>query len=404
MERMWLRFGQLHPQHFMLAAEFDRVLTRDEVRTALAAVQQRHPLLQVAIHDSAADGPVFRRPEQPSEIGLRSLRLETGDWTSVAADEYLVRFDPSSAPLMRAVLVDAEDSTVLILVFDHVICDGVSAVGVLDDLVAALNGRALDPLPAPSSQEELIAQRLAPIDPSVLASLPEPEERMRAWPQYHRFGSSRPVINTITFDQDVTEELVSACRAQGTTVQSFFLTAFSRARGKLRQESFVRVLTPIDTRRLLAVEASASVCIAVARTGHDVTSQDDLWTQAKEANAQLHAARSAPAVTIGSMAVGHFIAPDVKATAVEQFMNSQLAYEMQVSNLRVVELSDSGALRPTAVWGPMLLLQINGETNVGVTTYAGRLRLTISGYSPNDDILQEVSRIIDSACASTQTR
>ncbi|MEU4172894.1 condensation domain-containing protein [Streptomyces sp. NPDC026665] len=402
-ERMWFRFGQLHPQHFMLAAEFDTALTQDAVRTALAAVQQRHPLLQVGIDDSGAPGPVFRRPAQPPAIALRSVRLETSDWTAVAADEYMVRFDPASAPLMRAVLAHSSDRSVLLLAFDHVICDGVSAVRILDELVAALNGRTLHALPVPSPHEELVAQALDPVDPSVLANLPEPEERMRPWPQYLPFASVRPVINTMTFDEATTAELVHACRAQGTTVQSLFMAAFSQARGTLRNENYVRVLTPIDTRTLLsAADASASVSITVARTGHDIASANDVWTRAKEANAQLQVTRSAPAVAVGALAVGHFIAPDVSAANVEQFMNSQLAYEMQVSNLRVVELSDSGALRPTAVWGPMLLLQIDGETNAGVTTYDGKLRLVVSGYSPNDDLLEEVRRIITEASEGTR--
>jgi NRPS condensation-like uncharacterized protein len=398
---MWHWFGQLHPQHFLLAAEFGAVLSEGELRDALSAVQRRHPLLQVSI-DSSADNPVFRRSEQPAAIGLRTVKTaEKSDWTDSAAEEFMVRFDPAAAPLARAVLITTERDSVLLLAFDHVICDGVSAVRVLDDLVGVLNGCELPPLPAPAPHEELVARQLDPVDPAVLASLPEPEERMRPWPDYLPFGSVRPVISTLEFDQAATTEIRHACHAENTTVQGLLVVAFSQARGRLRGEDFLRVLTPVDTRPLLDAEtAASSTSIVVARTGHETSSQESFWERVRKTQAEIQVTASAPGVAVGAAAVSHFITPDAGPVPTEQFVNS-LTFEMHVSNLRVIELTESGPLRPTAVWGPMLLMQMDGETNLGVATYDGKLRIALSSHSPNDDLLEEARRIITEAATGT---
>jgi Condensation domain len=405
LERMWHWFGQMHPQHFLLAAEFDSVLSEHEVRDALSAVQGRQPLLQVSI-ESSANGPVFSRTENPAPIGLRTVEVANkSDWTHVAADELTERIDSATAPLARAVLITAGDDSVLLLAFDHVICDGMSAVRVLDELISVLNGSELHPLPVPASHETLVSGRMQPVDPAVLADLPVPEERMRRWPNYLPFGSTRAKVHTHEFGRDTTDQILRACRNENTTVQGLLVAALTQARGRLRGEEFVRVDTPIDTRQLLDAEtAASSLTMAVARTGHETSSQESPWDRARRTHAEIQAAAAPPAVAVGAAAVGHFITPDAGPVTAEHFMNDQLTFEMQISNLRTLKMAESGPLRPTAVWGPMLLLQIDGESNAGVATYDGVLRIVLSGHAPNADLLEEACRIITDATANTVAR
>lgn len=400
LERMWHWFGQEHPQHFLLAAEFDSVPSEDGVRDALSAVQGRHPLLQVSI-DSSANDPVFSRTENPAPIGLRRVRIANkNDWTEIAAEELTERIDPATAPLARAVLITTEDDSVLLLAFDHVICDGISAVGVLDELISVLNGSELHPLPVPASHETLISRRLEPVDPAVLADLPVPEDRMRRWPDYLPFGSTRAKVHALEFGRDTTDQILRGCRNENTTMQGLLVAAFAQARGRLRGDEFVRVDTPIDTRQLLGAEtAASSLTMAIARTGHE-TSSEELWERARKAHAEIRAAAAPPAVAVSAAALGHFITPDAGPVTAEHFMNDQLTYEMQISNLRNLKMTESGPLRPTAVWGPMLLLQIDGEANAGVATYDGVLRIVLSGHAPNGDLLEEACRIITDATAN----
>jgi alpha/beta hydrolase family protein len=50
-ERLFYRYGERNPVHFSIVAEFDVVLGERQVRSALDAVQKRHPLLSVHVQD-----------------------------------------------------------------------------------------------------------------------------------------------------------------------------------------------------------------------------------------------------------------------------------------------------------------------------------------------------------------
>ena len=47
LERLFYRYAERKPTHFCIAAGFDVRLTEAQLRTALLAVQKRHPLLSV---------------------------------------------------------------------------------------------------------------------------------------------------------------------------------------------------------------------------------------------------------------------------------------------------------------------------------------------------------------------
>ena len=80
-------------------------------------------------------------------------------------------------------------------------------------------------------------------------------------------------------------------------------------------------------------------------------------------------------------------------------MPSKLAvtFEMLVSNLGVQDLDETGPLRPTALWGPMVQNQVEGEYVIGITTYQGRLRMVASGYNVPSTFLEIVGTTLVAA-------
>src|SRR5262249_52920119 len=145
-------YSERFPMQFTLAAELDTRLDEQEVKAALAAAQRRHPLLSVHVEDHLDTRLGFYRAASAPAIELRVLEM---DWRRAAERELAHPFDRGAAPLMRAVLVTQRDHSTLLLTFDHVIADGMSAVRVLDDVMAALNGVRLETLPVPPSQEQM---------------------------------------------------------------------------------------------------------------------------------------------------------------------------------------------------------------------------------------------------------
>ena len=105
---------------------------------------------------------VYRRDPVPA-IDLTVRNDVEEDWQPLAAAELTRPFDPATAPLMRATLVTHRMTSSLLLVFDHVIADGISAISVLNDLLSALNGEPLTTLPLPKSLEGLATRKFSPV-------------------------------------------------------------------------------------------------------------------------------------------------------------------------------------------------------------------------------------------------
>ncbi|GAB1813564.1 hypothetical protein [Mycobacterium sp. MUNTM1] len=103
-ERLFYRYSERNPAHFSIVAEFDQVLHADKVRTAVAAVQRRHPLLSVHVEDRPDTRLGFYRAATVARVALTARRGPELAWQAAAAEELSRPFDRSRAPLMRAAL------------------------------------------------------------------------------------------------------------------------------------------------------------------------------------------------------------------------------------------------------------------------------------------------------------
>ncbi|MEV4738948.1 amino acid adenylation domain-containing protein [Streptomyces sp. NPDC049555] len=181
---------------------------------ALDAVVRRHPGLRIAVRLDA-DGPVQEVTDRPADV----TRLDLGHVTDgefAARVRTLVRrpFDLAHDPLHRMWLITAPGGgTLLLLVFHHLITDGVSSHLLLRDIVACHDalaaGRELPPVePAAPYAQFVRWQR------EMLAG-PEAEEHRRWWLERLTGASSAPVTGALA-DRRRT---APASHAEGAMVQ-----------------------------------------------------------------------------------------------------------------------------------------------------------------------------------------
>jgi hypothetical protein len=154
LEHLFWLMDQTAPIHFAMTAQVTGETEPGDWRMALDRLQERHPLLSVAI-ERTGSGPQFRHSDAP--IPLRVVKDDPqARWEAEVAEELAAPFDPSRAPLARAVLIHRSERAAFTFVAHHSICDGMSAAYAMRDTLSALSGRALEPLPLPSSQEQLV--------------------------------------------------------------------------------------------------------------------------------------------------------------------------------------------------------------------------------------------------------
>ncbi|SPM31967.1 condensation domain-containing protein [Mycobacterium terramassiliense] len=389
MERLFYRYSERNPAHFLLVAEFGEILTADRLRPALAAVQRRHPLLSAHIEDRPGIRLGFYRAATVAPIELTVRRAQESSWAAAAAEELSRPFDRSRAPLMRAALLQGPGSSALLLTFDHTIADGISSVWVMNDVIAALNGRGLANLPVPQSQEHILDRALGAVDPFDPSELPD-DPRMRTPTTIRPFDGALTNVHTMTMTDVDTARLVERCRAERTTVHAALVVAMCRVRSTERGEDFVRVLNPINFRALAGVEGDCGLYIQATWTGLSPWDGAPFWAQARATTTHLEAARSARGILTASLAIRQAMAPDAEVGHAEELFTRVCPFDMLISNLGVQHLDDTGPVRPTAVWGPVVQSQTEGEYVTGITTYEGRLRMVTCGYSVPTTFLKSV--------------
>ncbi|WAU82272.1 condensation domain-containing protein [Streptomyces sp. Qhu-G9] len=179
-ERWYWIIDQLSTLNVCARVRIEGELSAPVLRTALGALQDRHPLLRTAIAQNPprtpGGGPRFVPVDLP--IPLREVRVAgAGDahWTrEVDGRELTDPIDWRSGPLARAVLISAPDQTHdLILTVPHCIADGTTALSLLRQWVR------LAAAPPPSGR------RAAPHGP-----LPQPFEAL--FPERFRPGANAP--------------------------------------------------------------------------------------------------------------------------------------------------------------------------------------------------------------------
>jgi hypothetical protein len=399
-ERMYHRRQQISTMHFCVVAELADDLNPGALARALRAVQHRHPLLNVYVDDDPQAGPGFCRPTIVPPIPVTVIDETDYTWCDVVADELTRPFDAAIAPMVRVVLLRSTPAAIILTV-DHAIVDGISAAHILRDLFSALNGNQLQALPVPPSQEELIGRLRAAQPAAALAAngSPPAQPDWFATPSTVRaFDGAVPHLSAICFDEDLTRRLVARARAERTTVHSALVAAMSRAILESGRNEFVRMLTPYDFRAQIGVHDDVCLYFTAARTAFTRDQLTDPWDMARTVGDQLAVARSVPALLGGSAAIEQFIPIDVTPEDADAFMTRGLSFEAFASNLRVLDMGPPEAVRPVAIWGPAILVQVQGELACGVCTFNGQLRIVSASHDPLPGYLERVRDVIDAAC------
>jgi hypothetical protein len=406
-ERLYHRYQQKSTMHFCMVAELADDIDPLTLAAALRAVQRRHPLLNVHVEDHPRTGLGFYRPAYVPPIPITIGYTEPGlSWCDVVAAQLTHPFDTSCAPMIRVVLLRSGPTApaAIVLTVAHVIVDGLSAGYILRDLFAALNDRQLDPLPVPPCQEELIGALRDGPPAAVRAANGQPQSVQPDWlssrSTIRPFAGAAPHVGTVCFDKDLTGRLVARARAEQTTVHSALVSAMSRVIIESGRNEYVRMASPVAFRDHIGVRDDVCLYFTSARTAFTREELTDLWDMARTVGDQLAAARSLPALLAASAATEQFIPVDATTQDAEDFLVDGLSFEAFASNLRVLDMGTPGAVRPVAIWGPAILVQVHGELSTGICTFNGQLRMITASHHPLPGYLDRVRDLLDVALSA----
>jgi hypothetical protein len=397
---LWLT-DQNRPTHFAMAAHIEGRTTIPGWRAALDAVQERHPLLSVAIETRDSNAPHFRTVTD-TRIPMRIARAATlSNWSSEMAWELATPFNAERAPLVRSVLLHGEDESVFIFSAHHSIGDGLSAAFIIRDLLRTLAGErleTLDPLPA---QEPLVylSQQAGPADPENLGA---PEAPQQGRPVTFRRLGSWPTVEAVRLTPELTRMLVERARKEGTTVHGALCAALVLAGREASRDwdsNQVRILSPFSLRKQLGVGEDCGAFVWATGVTMPLAPIAEFWEMARFAKCSLAGKQPLERVKMEMQGLGQAVESGIDVAGAAQLLAQGFPCELLLTNLGNLPIQfDTGELNLKALWGPSVLMGFEGEQTVGVATTNDSLCLLHTSFAPIPSLLERTERILRSAC------
>ena len=400
-ERMHWLMDQNHCNHFPMAAEIRGRTTVTMWRNALNDLQRRHPLLNVFIGMEENSRPVFYQADDhkiPLVIRKRTSPLQ---WQGEFEKELSTRFDTSESPLMRAQLLLGDDRCEVILTTHHSIADGMAIMYVIRDLLQAVSGEKLAPLPAPPSQDEL----LAPILRTLPSRMSEDEANTvpvsRPTVFRHKDGA-RPRVTGLRLSPEQTSLLLKSTRREQTTVHaalSAALVLIGRESLSAWKEHGVRVLSPISLHKALNVENDCVLALTAGIVSFAPRSGSSFWDLARWAKEGLLPFQTMEGVRRMSGVLEKKFSNHANVETVARAMAQGMGYELVVTNVQQFPFENRfGDLTLEGLWGPSALNGFEGEQAVGIATVNGSLHMVHTSYTPVNTLLNRAVDLLMNAC------
>jgi hypothetical protein len=396
-ERFFYLYSLAFPVHFCLVAQIEGALDSTRLAAALEQVRNRHSALRVCIVDDAEMGPAFFRTDNPIE--LHSASAETAaDWRRVVERELSLPFGTFPGPLMRATALWASDGTAIILTFHHAIVDALSGTRILHDVMRALAGQSLEVLPPLPPVEKMIAG-FVPHSIVVREGTSRHDISQaydRAAQGFEKFAANLAIAE---WDQEETARLLRSCKANGTTVHGAICAATSRHL-PASDTNTIRMHCPIDLSGIMRIKTTGCGVFIGAGIVEVPANAKKLWDDARHIVDNLRMARSPAAATNMLQWIAAEMPPAAAKDSVAAFFASLPQSSAVISNLGVLPLAvEYGSLRLKAVWGPAMLTNLPADRQtIGVSTFAGQLRMAHQSYKPIPGLLESIRGTLLSAC------
>lgn len=395
----------------LMMARFYGSVTKELLSIALAKVRKKYPLLNSRILQDN-DGAIKFAFDYVQDFSVVVLEKKSdNEWLEIAWNEQKVPFNLQTGPLIKFLLISSADTTDLVIICHHCICDGLSLTYLIKDIALFLEkpDSIVQPLPVPPA---VSLDNLSVNVPFSLVSLLTKilaKSMNRAWnkskvifneqdyEQLYRDYWKNKHIGLLTFNlsKDVTAALVTRCHAEQVTVNSALTTAFSLAQYDLQGNSqpyLKKALLAINIRHLFKNPPGEN--FGLLALGNEISlpsGQDGFWSIAKRFNAEMREMLADPKKFLGLMPSLDYIEPTLfdaiyftesgtfKNKTAIRFKNMVLSStgtpkrSLDITNLGLVK--DYTNNLETIFFVP--ILSSNYEKTLGIVTIGGEMNIVM---------------------------
>src|SRR6516225_8247992 len=396
LEHLFWLSDQHHFVHFAVTALISGRTSARDWRSALDHLQKRHPILSVCIDGEPGSIPSFRQADA-TPIPLRIVKDEPElRWEAEVGKELATPFNPTRAPLIRALLIQGARDAAFMLVAHHSIADGLSLAYAIRDTLDALAGRSLPPLPWLPSQDDMM---------NVSDSLMDGQEQDQAGAAmpatYRPHDNARPTVKGARLSPGLTSGIRDRARRQGTTVHGALCAALvlaSREAFAVWREIPLRIFSPINARPLFDAGESCGVFLGATTSVFD-RQATDFWDIARDARNGVAVNQTSENIAAQLAAFRRVVGNGADVATVAEFVAEVFASEVLLTNLGDLSFDRQfGPVTLKAMFGPAVLTGFEDHQTIGVATLNGALCLLHTSHTPPEGLLEETQSVLAQAC------
>jgi hypothetical protein len=326
-----------------------------------------------------AEGGAYFTDEGVPPISLRVVdRVNDDDWVGEAERDTQRKSSYLTERMIRCIWIRGGDVSDLILVCDHIVADGRSAIIVLRDLLSLLAdpSMAIEPILAPPVPELVPPEILERIRAAFGAPRDEQASPSDARPATRRLPEDAGPACTVPFEMSApeTSTLVDRCRAERVTVQAAICAAFLTPFAERQPDHPVRrAEIPVDLRSRFTrpVGDAYGNLIGLTVIEFDCTPGRDLWDVARDAAEALSRMRDEDLFATIQVQISLFGSARNRPWGI--------GYDLSISNLGRIDIpAEYGDLRLEAIYGSIFPSASPEHRVLGVSTFGGQLRATFS--------------------------
>lgn len=234
-----------HPSsNILLVASLNGHIPYQNLKIALELLKKRHVLLRCLIVKHQGEYYFQEREYDQINLDNQVINLQNQSqfrtWIDLCKNSVKNPFDYSKSPPIRIIFCKDFTDNKIILLANHVICDGMALTYLMRDLLIALTSQSLVPLPLAPSMVPDIFPIISPklnLSTVILKKILEKWEKEKVTFDLEDFsGISNGFWDEITynihplcFNSDQTKKLIQSCRNHDVTINTAIITAVHQA-------------------------------------------------------------------------------------------------------------------------------------------------------------------------------
>jgi len=365
---------------------------------ALKSLQEKHPFLKAFVEVDKIGMPWFVVDEsKANEIPVRMIpRVTERDWEAEVTSEWSVAFDVKKGPLMRVVWIRGEEYSELILVMHHCICDGRSAMSILEDMLLLLEDRDADigkEIPILSIGDVVPPEVLRNTKKRIKAKIGGKITSLVLWLiplKKQQVERKRDYMINWKLDKKLSDHLSKVSKTTGTTINTLLCKTVLAAFKEIRTADFHnKIVCPVDIRRYIPQIREENIFAFVTMVNLSADDRLDFISDAKRMQEDIvkKTALLKPYEMIMEMEESHS-----SLTALINFLKyGKSSKDCLFSNLGRIDMKhDYGSFELETIYSPSAVGPLGKTTGFVTSTFRGQMDFTFigsEGFLPYEEAL-----------------